>query len=539
MALTKVKSDMVVHTASGIGAVERKLKEKMGEIVSVKDFGAVGDGATNDTNAFALAFAASKNVYAPPGTYRVNLVIGNNNRLLGSGRGSTIFKAANPGLPILNFNEKNSSLYYFIGGGDFTVDGEDTAIIGVKIGTDASDSVNGGTVTYGSLERVYVRRCVDNIYVSDTVGFELNHIYSEAATNRCLRIDTNDITTVLSVNCSAFRLGKTGLDLRGGALIKFKLSIIEANRDVGLFYFRGADSGARQVEFDTCWFEGNGFAPVNSYAGSMYIDLDANLNGEYALGLRFTNSTLASAPGAFTVYLNRGDEVTFDRCLFDGLTSTKLHYESGPAAAYATLRQCGTINNRASPAVYASFPALNSNGARLQGFKYEYWYQGYKYTNAFKHSFYWQVVGGVADVTNVSGNGNEYTTQSLAATSSSSLLYDHGANFNKTTGIFTAPFSGDFEFNVVWPITNFTAAMTHSFVTFIVNPAGSAQRYTTKIRALKSLGTTDIETFEGRIRLSLNAGDQVIAAIRVEGGTGSTASIYRGSSVFAFTGAAV
>ena len=41
------------------------------EVVSVKDFGAVGDGVTNDTLAFQNAWAASNSIYIPSGTYSV------------------------------------------------------------------------------------------------------------------------------------------------------------------------------------------------------------------------------------------------------------------------------------------------------------------------------------------------------------------------------------------------------------------------------------------------------------------------------------
>lgn len=40
--------------------------------VSVSDFGAAGDGSTNDTNAIQAALDSGKNVYFPPGNYRVD-----------------------------------------------------------------------------------------------------------------------------------------------------------------------------------------------------------------------------------------------------------------------------------------------------------------------------------------------------------------------------------------------------------------------------------------------------------------------------------
>jgi hypothetical protein len=55
----------------GTGAIARSVQDKLRDTVSVKDFGALGDGTANDTAAFAHALAASKSVYVPPGTYKL------------------------------------------------------------------------------------------------------------------------------------------------------------------------------------------------------------------------------------------------------------------------------------------------------------------------------------------------------------------------------------------------------------------------------------------------------------------------------------
>jgi hypothetical protein len=54
---------------AGSGAVERTAQSKMRDIVSVKDFGAVGDGVTDDRAAIIAALAANDVVYFPAGDY--------------------------------------------------------------------------------------------------------------------------------------------------------------------------------------------------------------------------------------------------------------------------------------------------------------------------------------------------------------------------------------------------------------------------------------------------------------------------------------
>jgi hypothetical protein len=66
----------VSYTPSGTGAVETTVQAKLRETVSVKDFGAVGDGVTDDTAAIQAAIDAASatgaTIHVPVGTYIVN-----------------------------------------------------------------------------------------------------------------------------------------------------------------------------------------------------------------------------------------------------------------------------------------------------------------------------------------------------------------------------------------------------------------------------------------------------------------------------------
>lgn len=87
-AIGSTSADLVTYTPSGSGAVARSAASKFGDTVSVKDFGAVGDGVTNDTTAIqaAITAAANKSVYFPSGTYVVTtLTVASPCRLFGQG----------------------------------------------------------------------------------------------------------------------------------------------------------------------------------------------------------------------------------------------------------------------------------------------------------------------------------------------------------------------------------------------------------------------------------------------------------------------
>ena len=84
MPMTKPTSEQVTFLAAGSGASQRTLLDKLRDVVSVKDFGAVGDGVANDTVAIQAAIdAVSANggtVWFPAGTYRIARNIGTNDR---------------------------------------------------------------------------------------------------------------------------------------------------------------------------------------------------------------------------------------------------------------------------------------------------------------------------------------------------------------------------------------------------------------------------------------------------------------------------
>ena len=63
----------VSYTQGGTGSTNRTVLAKLQETVSVKDFGATGDGTTDDTAAFTSAEAATSSfIHVPSGTYVVN-----------------------------------------------------------------------------------------------------------------------------------------------------------------------------------------------------------------------------------------------------------------------------------------------------------------------------------------------------------------------------------------------------------------------------------------------------------------------------------
>lgn len=80
------------YTSVGTGAVTRTSTDKFSDFVSIKDFGATGDGTTDDTLAIQQALAAHDSVFIPAGEYLVTATINLTMRktLIGVGQHSVL-----------------------------------------------------------------------------------------------------------------------------------------------------------------------------------------------------------------------------------------------------------------------------------------------------------------------------------------------------------------------------------------------------------------------------------------------------------------
>jgi hypothetical protein len=79
-AIGTTDSSLVTYVPAGTSATQRTVQAKLRDVVSVKDFGAVGDGVTDDTAAIQAAITAcagtsGKSVYFPAGDYYISAAI--------------------------------------------------------------------------------------------------------------------------------------------------------------------------------------------------------------------------------------------------------------------------------------------------------------------------------------------------------------------------------------------------------------------------------------------------------------------------------
>lgn len=140
---------LLKYTPAGTGAVATTVQAKLREFVSVKDFGAVGDGVADDTAAIQSAVdtvgaAGGGSVYFPPGTYLVGngnpgasnwdnrvaiWVLYSNVRLIGAGAGATkILLKANANAHVIKFGQREGGTVTVSHGGVY-----DMEIVGNRV----------------------------------------------------------------------------------------------------------------------------------------------------------------------------------------------------------------------------------------------------------------------------------------------------------------------------------------------------------------------------------------------------------------------
>ncbi len=161
-------SSLVGHIQAGTGAVARTVQTVLRESLSVKDLGAVGDGATNDLTAFTNAFAAAagKKLRIPAGNYRIEFTGGTSALtppasivIEGDGRDTTT----------ITFVPSTTTLSYF-----FNLSNDEFTLRGVTIANAVPASGN-GCVFKGGADSVTVEDCDIDGGVTNS-GASLSHV---------------------------------------------------------------------------------------------------------------------------------------------------------------------------------------------------------------------------------------------------------------------------------------------------------------------------------------------------------------------------
>lgn len=246
-------------------------------LITVKDYGAKGNGVTDDTEAFNLALGSSSSVFIPEGVYLVDQIqIGKNNQELWGTRNSVVMGTvrSKPAILLRNSTNATGAITRCVLRG-FTLDGGDVGSAGIL----------GENVSHLVVEGMRIRRTRENALAVGE-SWCTNVINNEIANNW-----GNGIATVGYNNNALNILGNRifandgiGLAIHGSQPLNIIGNTIEANKVSGLIV-----TTSQPVTIQGNYFEKNSETGITLDSELIQSDIIVNGNSNWNL------NTMASA----------------------------------------------------------------------------------------------------------------------------------------------------------------------------------------------------------------------------------------------------
>ena len=384
------------------GSVERSLAAKVGEIVSVEDFGAVGDGVADDTEAFqaAVNYLASRpqggNLEVPFAHYRVsNLVLKDGVYMRGIAANGISGGGPNIEMPRLQIN-----------GEGVVIDTPDTLTRSIGIHglmfSGLGSSSNMGGVRFRNVNKGVISSCFFDQFSEHAILQDAGIVcvFDRNFAQNCLRNRTRAGIT------GVFDIGGTDHEITGGeASASVTGSVTDSNlycaalvlratncfvqmgqyeiSDVGA-YITGAYNKILGTRVDLNMGHGivvsgsgnvligvhshnNGQAETNTYDGFQ-------INGVQCVGsslLAVSSTTNRHRYGINSTFAGDNNKSTFDNCVSFGATTRQINIPVsgiGITTPVGPTKQFTDLDQTPSVSMYGSFKASYTSATTITNF---------------------------------------------------------------------------------------------------------------------------------------------------------------------------